>query len=97
MDNQILQAAIQFVIGSVITPLVEWLKGRYIKDLPISSVAICVVISIAIARPIALMMNPTATWMDIVGYVLITQFGAQLSHATIKSKEEIKKDANSQL
>ncbi len=74
--------------GGLIMPLVQWIKGKIPKDLPISTQLISGALSFGAVYGLAHFFVPEMTTNEMLTYAMGTHITAQGVHAVAKTKKK---------
>ena len=74
--------------AGVIMPLVQWIKGKIPKDLPISTQIISAVLSFGMVYGLAYFFVPEMTTNEMLTYAMGAHIASQTVHAMVKTKKK---------
>lgn len=78
------------LVGSILMPLVQWIKVKIPKDLPLTPAFLTLALGLGLIALVDFVAGTGLPWSVMVAQVLALQVGGQMSHATVKTKKVLK-------
>lgn len=88
-SNPVVDLLWPIITGSIIVPVVGWIKGKLPNDFPVQGVVFQSILSIGIVFLLSQAFSTGWTWQQIITYALGTFASASAVHAIVKTNKKL--------